>query len=229
MRDNKSFWFNSFDFIHIPDKVLSLLFLKDNSRIVTFPLTTRLNPREIREFVREGINRSNKIFIKKKEEDLAQKIISPTCLDTRTSSPNIFMGMTKNCIFIPKGQSSDQNYEHDILTGFDWMCRNAIWNILSELSKPNNLHYQLLIQYKEIILIDENDSTRGFFILKCNEKRTDTSINLYNHFSFHVMDCTHCINGNIVCINCLQKTKILRRKRVTKGRFRRFEPVDGRG
>ena len=156
-------------------------------------------------------------------------IISRIQNTSHLSSNHTCMGLTKQFVFQSKGQSSDQHYDDDILSGFDWLCRNAIRNISSELTRQSNPDSEFLIQQKGFVPIDENDIRKGYFILKCNERRGDITIDLYNYFSFHIYDCQYKMNDDILC-NCCQKiAKAFRRKCATKGRFERSDVADGRG
>ena len=85
---------------------------------------------------------------------------------------------------------------------------------------------RLLVDGKGFIHVDENDNRKGYFILCCNEKRSDISIDLYNHFSFHTHDCINICSG-IICSRCDDKAKAFHRKCVTKGRFEISVVVEG--
>ena len=215
------------DFTHVADSTISALFMKDQSTIIAFPLSIRHNTRSIREFLRDGIQRNNKSLVKKRESDSAIMILTCMHNPSRLGSPHAWvgisvssshacMGLTKEFVFKSRGHAKDEQYDNDILRGYDWLCRNAIRNDSAELSKETNPNSEFLIQQKGFVPLDENGRRKGFFILKCNNRRGDISIDHYNHFSFHIENCLYePDNDGILCNRCQIKAKVFRRKCTT--------------
>ena len=67
IHDNESLRFNTMDFTHVSDKIITALFAKSKTTIISFPLSIRHNARAIREFLRDGVQRHNKSLVKKRE------------------------------------------------------------------------------------------------------------------------------------------------------------------
>ena len=110
MRGEEAFLFNKIDFIHVSDKILSSLFVKKDL-IVTFYLCVKYTAKDIKEFVRDGIQRCNKSLVKKWENDSAQRILDSMHKDAAqlVLITYRFMGLTKTLISLLAGESKDKN------------------------------------------------------------------------------------------------------------------------
>ena len=137
IRDNEPIRFNTMDFIHCSDELLSELFIR-TGQVHSFPFIARKTSRSIREYVRDGIQRSNKTLIRKRESD-SEKLVA-SLLHNQSTHISSFkcMGLTKSIVIYSKGILDDENYDNDLQLGFNWLCRNGIRNYSSELHKNSN-------------------------------------------------------------------------------------------
>ena len=79
------------------------------------------------------------------------------------------MGLTKTFVSLSAGQYNDERYKGNIWRGFDWLCRNMIRYVASELHENNTHQIILLVNYKGFIPIDKNSDWKGY--LSCNATR----------------------------------------------------------
>ena len=137
------------DFTHIADSTISALFMKAQSTIIAFPLSVRHNTQSICEFLRDDIQRNNKSLVKKRESDSAIMILTCMHNPSRLGSPHTWvgisvssshacMGLTKEFVFKSRGHAKDEQYDNDILRGYDWLCRNAIRNVSADLKRDKS-------------------------------------------------------------------------------------------
>ena len=78
------------------------------------------------------------------------------------------------------------------------------------LHNNNNAENFLLISKKGFIPIGETNISKGYFIMSCNKQRGNNTIDAYNQRSFHIKECTHVTDNNIVCDKYAKMTKVVR-------------------
>lgn len=219
---NKSYRFNTMDFTHVHDTIISQLLLK--KELHSFPLCVRSLPRNIREYIGDSISRPNKALIQKRVHTSSRDIIS--YMNTPSSNAFNCMGITKNIMLSTAGKSNDPCYNDDLSQGFNWICQNSIRNVASQLHNDNNNQTRTLIKKTGFIMVDENDYTKGYYYMSSNNTRADIPLDLYNQYTFHIDQCMNTTTDNIHCAACNGSMKTFRRKCAAKGRFERAGIVD---